>query len=92
MQSARSAVGAQRRPRKHESPAGTAWRDAQALHLGMEGCPGIAPAATTTTLDSASANSKAKAKANAKVKVNTSEPKRCGSRIARSIMKELKCA
>ena len=27
----RSAVGAQRRPRKHEPPPGTAWRDAQAL-------------------------------------------------------------
>ncbi len=27
----RSAVGAQRRPRNHERPAGTAWRDARAL-------------------------------------------------------------
>ncbi len=27
----RSAVGAQRRPRKHEPPVGTAWRDAEAL-------------------------------------------------------------
>jgi len=27
----RSEVGAQRRPRKHEPPAGTAWRDAEAL-------------------------------------------------------------
>ncbi len=27
----RSAVGAQRRPRKHEPPAGAAWRDAEAL-------------------------------------------------------------
>jgi len=27
----RSAVGAQRRPRNHEPPAGTAWRDAEAL-------------------------------------------------------------
>jgi hypothetical protein len=29
----RSAVGAQRRPRKHDPPAGSAWRDAQALEL-----------------------------------------------------------
>ncbi len=31
----RSAVGAQRRPRKHEPPAGTAWRDAAALRKGQ---------------------------------------------------------
>jgi len=30
----RSAVGAQRRPRNHEPPAGTAWRDVQAIAAG----------------------------------------------------------
>ncbi len=33
----RSAVGAQRRPRKHEPPAGTAWRDVEAFQ--RQGCP-----------------------------------------------------
>jgi hypothetical protein len=53
----RSAVGAVRRPRNHEPPAGTAWRDPKALKLlagtAWRDAKALKPPAGTAWLDAA---------------------------------------